>query len=212
MRNRPTEDHVTLAPVPDGTRELRYTAEDTQNGMTPAKATAALRAAGHKERLVRGHGYYYFIDGEAFNWPSQGIYQNSIAHMSPADIIRARNELAGQEGVQGSIFTVKKTKAKDGRQLGEYRDKVWAERAKAEKARWRKEQHEFQGKKMQPDICRLCGLGRSTHKPAQAKDGILSTPLFGLAAILAVLTYFNRERVGPESYDLTTYRPERRQW
>jgi hypothetical protein len=40
---------------------------------TPAAVNKVLRQRGHAERLVRGRGYYYFIDGDAFSWFSQSI-------------------------------------------------------------------------------------------------------------------------------------------
>jgi hypothetical protein len=48
---------------------------------------------------------------------------------------------------------------------------------------------------------------------APANDGILSSPLLGLAALLYLLGKFHdTERVGPESYDLLNYQPKRRTW
>jgi hypothetical protein len=40
---------------------------------TPAAVNKILRARGHAERLVRGRGYYYFIDGEAEAWFSSSL-------------------------------------------------------------------------------------------------------------------------------------------
>jgi hypothetical protein len=45
-----------------------------------------------------------------------------------------------------------------------------------------------------------------------AKDGILSSPLLAMAALLAILSYFNKEVVSPSDYDLTTYKPPKRNW
>ncbi len=61
---------------------------------TVASANAALRARGYEERLVRGNGYYYFVDGDAHRWYSSAIATNSIANYDAAKIIRARNLLA----------------------------------------------------------------------------------------------------------------------
>ena len=44
----------------------------------------------------------------------------------------------------------------------------------------------------------------------KAQDGILSSPFMALAALLAILSYFNKETVGPQDYDLTTYKPKRK--
>ena len=46
----------------------------------------------------------------------------------------------------------------------------------------------------------------------KAKDGILSSPFMALAALLAILSHFNKETVGPQDYDLTTYRPKKKEW
>ena len=45
---------------------------------------------------------------------------------------------------------------------------------------------------------------------AKAQDGILSSPFMALAALLAILSHFNKETVGPQDYDLTTYKPKRK--
>jgi hypothetical protein len=61
---------------------------------TVASANAALKAAGYKERLKRGNGYYYFYDGDATKWFSSSIPTNSIASYTSSMIIRERNQLA----------------------------------------------------------------------------------------------------------------------
>ena len=43
-----------------------------------------------------------------------------------------------------------------------------------------------------------------------AKDGILSSPLLALAALLAILSHFNSDKVGPDDYNLLTYKPKRK--
>jgi hypothetical protein len=51
------------------------------------------------------------------------------------------------------------------------------------------------------------------HGPgAKAKDGLLSSPLLALAALLALISKFHEERVGPQDYDLLTYKPPKRNW
>lgn len=45
-----------------------------------------------------------------------------------------------------------------------------------------------------------------------AKDGILSSPLLALAALLAIFSHFNQETVGPQDYNLLTYKPKRKEW
>jgi hypothetical protein len=39
-----------------------------------ADVNAALKAAGVKERLRRGRGYYYFSGGDTSGWPSTSVY------------------------------------------------------------------------------------------------------------------------------------------
>jgi hypothetical protein len=40
---------------------------------TPADVNKVLKQRGHNERLVRGRGYYYFVDGDAFSWFSSSV-------------------------------------------------------------------------------------------------------------------------------------------
>ena len=46
---------------------------ETRTTTTPAAVNKILKARGHQERLVRGRGYYYFIDGNASSWFSSSI-------------------------------------------------------------------------------------------------------------------------------------------
>lgn len=46
---------------------------------------------------------------------------------------------------------------------------------------------------------------------SRAKDGILSSPLLGLAALIYLLSKFH-DREEPTNYDLTTYQPKKRKW
>lgn len=63
-------------------------------GVTVAKVNAALKAAGHKERLRRGKGYYYFCDGEAHTWRDNGVYVNRVAAMTVDRWLQERDFLA----------------------------------------------------------------------------------------------------------------------
>jgi len=47
-------------------------------------------------------------------------------------------------------------------------------------------------------------------KDAKAQDGILSSPLLAMAALLYLLGKFHDERVSPQDYDLRTYQPKRK--
>lgn len=73
---------------------------------TLASANKALRAAGFKERLVRGgtsrYHYFYFIDGEAWNWKEQSIPTQSLAGWNAEKIICERNSLAGEASPKGA--------------------------------------------------------------------------------------------------------------
>jgi hypothetical protein len=62
--------------------------------LTVAVANKALKAAGYAEKLVRGRGYYYFVDGCAFEWYSSSVMTNSIAGWTVEQIIAERNALA----------------------------------------------------------------------------------------------------------------------
>jgi hypothetical protein len=43
--------------------------------VTLNKINAAIKAAGGKEELAKGEGYYYFMDGDAAAWPFEtGVY------------------------------------------------------------------------------------------------------------------------------------------
>jgi ABC-type uncharacterized transport system permease subunit len=45
---------------------------------------------------------------------------------------------------------------------------------------------------------------------AKAQDGILSSPFMALAALLAILSHFSDDKVGPDDYNLLTYKPKRK--
>jgi hypothetical protein len=57
--------------------------------------------------------------------------------------------------------------------------------------------------------------GALTVRPAKtkAKDGLVSKPLLGLAALIALLAWFHKDAtVGPGDYNLATYRPKKKEW
>lgn len=84
-----------LEPYYYGRLEQTERAKATDAGrFTVASANAALRAAGYKEKLAKGGGYYYFYDGDAERWYDRSIPTYSISNYTAADIIRARNHLA----------------------------------------------------------------------------------------------------------------------
>ena len=52
---------------------------------TLATVNKYLRSKGVKEKVVRGRGYYYFIDGNAYDWPSQSVYVYRASDISLGD-------------------------------------------------------------------------------------------------------------------------------
>lgn len=53
----------------------------------PKKATIRavnqrLAAAGHAERLVKGKGYFYFADGDAYSWPATAVYVFRVSDLT----------------------------------------------------------------------------------------------------------------------------------
>jgi hypothetical protein len=55
----------------------------------------ALAAAGHKEVLVRGNGYFFFAEGEASGWSESGVYGVfRLGDMTVTEWVAARDEKA----------------------------------------------------------------------------------------------------------------------
>ena len=51
---------------------------------------------------------------------------------------------------------------------------------------------------------------RGVRDSVRTTDGILSSPFMALAALLAILSHFNSDRVSPSDYNLMTYKPKRK--
>ena len=49
--------------------------------LTLKQVNKAIAAKGGKEQLVKGNGYYYFIDGDAWSWSRQSVYVNTLNQM-----------------------------------------------------------------------------------------------------------------------------------
>lgn len=64
--------------------------------VTIATVNKYLKAAGHDERLCRGNGYFYFVDGEAHLWPSSSVYVYSLNQLSVGDWLAERDDLASK--------------------------------------------------------------------------------------------------------------------
>lgn len=60
---------------------------------TPTAVNKILKARGHAERLVRGRGYYYFVDGNASAWFSSSVPVMWLVG-TPARFADMRDELA----------------------------------------------------------------------------------------------------------------------
>lgn len=59
-----------------------------------AKLNRLLREAGHEEQLVRGRGYFYFVDGNAFDWYTSSVLVNRLGVFTYGEWIEQRNSLA----------------------------------------------------------------------------------------------------------------------
>lgn len=49
--------------------------------ITLKQVNKAIAALGGKEELVKGDGYYYFIEGNAFEWDMDSVYVNTLNEM-----------------------------------------------------------------------------------------------------------------------------------
>lgn len=58
----------------------------------------ALRELGLKEQLVRGRGYFYFIEGDAAGWYSSSVYTYHLNDYTLDEWIAERNRLAHERG------------------------------------------------------------------------------------------------------------------
>ena len=61
--------------------------------LTLKAINAALEAAGHPERLVKGAGYFYFVGGTSDEWPRQGVYVYRLGHLTLAEWVREHANL-----------------------------------------------------------------------------------------------------------------------
>lgn len=52
--------------------------------VTLNKINEAVRASGHNEQLVKGNGYYYWINGEAYKFREMGVY--GVSHLNELTI------------------------------------------------------------------------------------------------------------------------------
>lgn len=61
---------------------------------TVARVNKELKRLGHPERLRRGRGYYYFVDGKAHEWYSSSVYVYRVESLTLGQWIQKREELA----------------------------------------------------------------------------------------------------------------------
>ena len=50
--------------------------------LTLKQVNKAIAAKGGKEELVKGSGYYYFVEGTAWSWTRQSVYVNTLNQMT----------------------------------------------------------------------------------------------------------------------------------
>ncbi len=55
-----------------------------------------LKAAGYAEKLVRGKGYFYFVDGESYKWKQTGVYAWHPQYSYAGEAVELRNNLADE--------------------------------------------------------------------------------------------------------------------
>lgn len=55
---------------------------------------AALLAAGHREELVKGNGYFYFAGGSSSGWFSTCVYTNHLGDLTLSQWLIERKELS----------------------------------------------------------------------------------------------------------------------
>ncbi len=64
--------------------------------VTVAKVNAALRKLGVQEKLFRGHGYYYFGEGNASAWPSTSVYVYRVYELTIDEWVAEHTMLAAK--------------------------------------------------------------------------------------------------------------------
>jgi hypothetical protein len=65
-----------------------------QPGLTVAKLNAELKRRGILERLRRGRGYHYFVEGRAHAWYTSSVYVYRVDSLSVDEWIAERDLLA----------------------------------------------------------------------------------------------------------------------
>ena len=254
MKRKMTEDQVTQLPVPDGTKELRYTAKDATP--TEAKLVAAVEHAkaayetalgrigmAQEARKRRGQRIQSIAEQKARSKASEVYRTVYTAEKALADFQAQAKDALTPAQCEAELKTAQRNG--DVEEIRAWRGaleaaKAWAavQSTPRSKAKDIEETYTAPGHKFKSSSkykggngpCAQCGASffATVHASneanarlqelrsklqAKAKDGVLSTPLMGLAALIALLSYFGHTpTVGPEDYDLARYRPKRRDW
>jgi len=91
---------------------------DNANAFTLAQLNAYLKAHGAKSKLVRGGGYYYFVDGDAHKWASDSVYVYRCVDLTPAQWLAEYRERQGSHDareVEASKFApLRRYRAEEG--------------------------------------------------------------------------------------------------
>ena len=184
------KDHVTLFPVPDGTSEVRYTARDGAVLLEEYRGFKIKRAA-RSESTGKGAVIVEGLSNRPryFTWWSE----DGAVQLAKEAIDKYVGEKPAKDAEQH---------AKHEFQPGQMT------------TAWNKESRKNEAKP-NPNFCKVCGRKKDheLHNMRPAKDSSLSTGL--LAALIAAIVahfYGPEERVSPQDYDLTRYRPKRREW
>lgn len=64
--------------------------------ITLKKINAALEKRGFPERLVRGVGYFYFVEGNAAAWPTSSVCVSHLEAYTLEEWLAERDELASR--------------------------------------------------------------------------------------------------------------------
>jgi hypothetical protein len=65
-----------------------------ESRLTLRRINKELAVRGHKEELVRGHGYFYFVGGESFRWRTQSVLVFRLRQLTLECWMSERDRLA----------------------------------------------------------------------------------------------------------------------
>lgn len=64
--------------------------------VTITAVNKALEAADYPERICKGNGYWYFIEGQAHTWRSSSVMTCHLSDFTVEQWVAERNELANR--------------------------------------------------------------------------------------------------------------------